>query len=182
MIVPARGAPLGVMRGTSARPDPDRSREQDGRRDRPRDAREPEPPHEPRDSRRSSRRRGALPCASVKRIDLSHPIVPGMKTYPGLPVPEAHVFLDYEESRVRYGGEAEFFIASLHLCGNTGTYVDAPRHRFRDGPDLAALSLDRLAHLPVVLVDVRDLTRATPPTHGCWRRVTGRRGRSRGRA
>src|SRR6202012_1548830 len=50
---------------------------------------------------------------------------------------------------------AEFFIASLHLCGNTGTYVDAPRHRFRDGADLAALSLDRLAHLPVALVDAR---------------------------
>src|SRR5262249_40615613 len=28
-------------------------------------------------------------------------------------------------------------------------------HRFRDGPDLAALSLDRLAHLPVTLVDAR---------------------------
>jgi kynurenine formamidase len=92
----------------------------------------------------------------VKRIDLSHPIVPGMKTYPGLPVPEAHVFVDYDASRARYGDQAEFFIASLNLCGNTGTYVDAPRHRFRGGPDLAALSLDRLAHLPVALVDARD--------------------------
>jgi arylformamidase len=92
----------------------------------------------------------------LKRIDLSHPIVPGMKTYPGLPVPEALVFLDYDASRALYRDQAEFFIASLHLCGNTGTYVDAPRHRFRDGPDLAALSLDRLAHLPVALVDARD--------------------------
>src|SRR5262249_23355693 len=79
----------------------------------------------------------------------------GMTTYPGLPVPEAHVVLDYDASRPRYQHRAEFFIASLHLCGNTGTYVDAPRHRFRDGPDLAALSLDRLAHLPVTLVDAR---------------------------
>ena len=38
----------------------------------------------------------------MKRIDLSHPIVPGMKTYPGLPVPEAHVLLDYEASRPCY--------------------------------------------------------------------------------
>src|SRR5262249_45435863 len=104
----------------------------------------------------------------MKRIDLSHPIVPGMQTYPGLPVPEAHVFLDYDASRSRYQGQAEFFIASLHLCGNTGTYVDAPRHRFRDGPDLAALSLDRLAHLPVALVDARDpgaAGRAIGPDH-----------------
>jgi kynurenine formamidase len=89
----------------------------------------------------------------MKRIDLSHPVVPGMKTYPGLPVPEAVVLLDYEASRARYQDKAEFFIASLHLCGNTGTYVDAPIHRFRGGTDLAALSLDRLAHLPVALVD-----------------------------
>jgi kynurenine formamidase len=91
----------------------------------------------------------------VQRIDLSHPIVPGMTTYPGLPTPEAHVIVDYEASRSRYEGKSEFFIASLHLCGNTGTYVDAPIHRHRGGADLAALSLDRLAHLPVALVDAR---------------------------
>jgi arylformamidase len=90
---------------------------------------------------------------SLRRIDVSHPIEAGMKTYPGLPVPEAEVILDYEASRARYQNQCEFFIASLHLCGNTGTYVDAPRHRYRNGADLAALSLDRLAHVPVVVVD-----------------------------
>jgi arylformamidase len=89
----------------------------------------------------------------VERIDLSHPIEPGMTTYLGLPAPKAKVLLTYEQSRERYQGQAEFFIASLHLCGNTGTYVDAPRHRYRDGADLAALSLDRLAHLPTVRID-----------------------------
>ena len=85
-------------------------------------------------------------------IDVSHPIEPGMQTYPGLPVPEAKVFFSYEESRARYVGLSEFYIASLHLCGNTGTYVDAPLHRFRGGADLAALPLESLAHLPVVVV------------------------------
>src|SRR5262249_35054353 len=42
----------------------------------------------------------------MKRIDLSHPVVPGMETYPGLPVPEAHVLLDYDASRARYEGKA----------------------------------------------------------------------------
>ena len=86
-------------------------------------------------------------------IEVSHPIQAGMKTYPGLPEPRADVVLDYEASRERYQGRAEFFIASLHLCGNTGTYVDAPRHRYRDGADLAALPLECLAHLPVGVVD-----------------------------
>jgi kynurenine formamidase len=62
----------------------------------------------------------------------------------------------HEASRERYEGEAEFYIASLHLCGNTGTYVDAPIHRFREGADLAAYPLDRLAHLETVVVDVSE--------------------------
>jgi len=86
-------------------------------------------------------------------VELSHQIVPGMKTYPGLPEPEVDVVVDYESSRERYQGQAEFYIASLHLCGNTGTYVDAPRHRYRDGTDLAGLTLERLADLAIVIVD-----------------------------
>jgi kynurenine formamidase len=64
--------------------------------------------------------------------------------------------LDYNESRERYAEGTEFFIASLHLCGNTGTYVDSPRHRFRDGADLAALPLERLAHLPIAIIETVD--------------------------
>lgn len=89
-------------------------------------------------------------------VEISHAIEPGMKTYPGLPEPRAEVLLDYDASAARYGGKSEFRIASLHLCGNTGTYVDAPLHRFREGADLARLPLERLAHLPVVVVDARD--------------------------
>jgi kynurenine formamidase len=59
-------------------------------------------------------------------VEVSHPIEAGMKTYPGLPEPRAEILLDYGPSRERYQGKAEFLIASLHLCGNTGTYVDSP--------------------------------------------------------
>ena len=79
-----------------------------------------------------------------------------MKTYPGLPVPEAEVLLDYDASRERYAGQSEFFIASLHLCGNTGTYVDSPVHRHRNGADLSQLPLESVAHVPVVRVDARQ--------------------------
>ena len=88
-------------------------------------------------------------------IEVSHPIEPGMKTYRGLPLPETKIIMDYDASRLRYGGQSEFLIASLHLCGNTGTYVDSPRHRYRDGVDLASLPLDSLAHLPVSKLDAR---------------------------
>ncbi len=94
-------------------------------------------------------------------IDVSHPIVEGMETYRPLPTPRVEILNDYDASR--YEGKSEFLIASLHLCGNTGTYVDSPRHRFRDGADLAQLSLESLADLPVVVVDATDAGRAIGP-------------------
>jgi kynurenine formamidase len=92
-------------------------------------------------------------------IEVSHPVVAGMKTYPGLPSPEVDVIFDHEASRERYQGKAEFFIASLHLCGNTGTYVDSPIHRYRDGADLASLPLVRLADVDTVVVDATQAGR-----------------------
>jgi arylformamidase len=108
-------------------------------------------------------------------VEVSHLIEPGMKTYPGLPEPRAEVFLDYEASRERYQGKSEFLIASLHLCGNTGTYVDSPRHRHRAGVDLAGLPLDRVAHLPVVKIDARRVAaRAVGPEHFAGVDVSGK--------
>lgn len=96
-------------------------------------------------------------------IEVSHVIEPGMVTYPGLPVPEVKVLVDHDGSRERYQGKSEFLIASLHLCGNTGTYVDSPLHRHRGALDLAGLPLERLAHLPVRLFDARAAGRAVGP-------------------
>ena len=86
-------------------------------------------------------------------VEVSHAIEPGMRTYPGLPEPWAEVLLDYDASRSRYAG-AEFSIASLHLCGNTGTYVDSPRHRYPEKPAPGGVA-EKLAHLPVEVIDVR---------------------------
>ena len=96
-------------------------------------------------------------------IELSHVIEAGMSTYPGLPAPVAEVLIDHESSRSKYDGRSEFLIASLHLCGNTGTYVDSPFHRHPDGQDLAELPLDRLAHLPICLIDARNAGSAIGP-------------------
>ena len=96
-------------------------------------------------------------------IEVSHPVVDGMKTYPGLPEPVVNVNLSYEASHERYEGKAEFFIASLHLCGNTGTYVDSPIHRFRHAADLASLPLERLADLETVVLDCSEGERAIGP-------------------
>jgi kynurenine formamidase len=94
-------------------------------------------------------------------IDVSHPVVEGMETYRPLPTPRVEVLNNYDAAR--YDGKAEFLIASLHLCGNTGTYIDSPRHRFREGADLAGLPLERLADLPVVVADATGAGRAIGP-------------------
>jgi kynurenine formamidase len=94
-------------------------------------------------------------------IDVSQRVVEGMETYRPLPTPVVEVINDYDASV--YEGKSEFLIASLHLCGNTGTYVDSPRHRYRAGADLADLPLERLADLPVVVADAVGGDRAVGP-------------------
>lgn len=109
----------------------------------------------------------------MRFIEVSHAVEAGMQTYPGLPTPEARVVLDYEASHARYAEGTEFFIASLHLCGNTGTYVDSPVHRFRGAADLSALPLERLAHLEVERIDALD-SRAIAPAILSGRKLAGK--------
>jgi arylformamidase len=97
---------------------------------------------------------GAAASTVRRLVDLSHPIEAGMTTYPGLPVPEIHPYLTREASAARYAPGVTFAIDVLTFCGNTGTYVDSPFHRYGDGPDLARLPLERLVDVPAVRVDV----------------------------
>jgi kynurenine formamidase len=90
-------------------------------------------------------------------IDVSHAIGAGTETYPGLPAPRLETLIDHEASRSRYAGKSEFLIGAYHLCGNTGTYIDAPLHRYRGAADLALLPIERLVHVPVTLIDATDV-------------------------
>jgi arylformamidase len=90
---------------------------------------------------------------SRRLVDLSHPILPGMTTYPGLPGPVLSDFLSREGSRGRYAPGTSFSIARIEMVANTGTYVDAPFHRFAEGSDIAGLPLERLADLEGLVID-----------------------------
>jgi len=91
---------------------------------------------------------------SAELIDLTHPLHGGLATHPGLPGPAHTVFRTRRE--FQDSGRQPFQIDRVDLVGNTGTYLDSPFHRFADGDDLAALPLDAVADLPVVLVDARE--------------------------
>jgi arylformamidase len=93
-------------------------------------------------------------------VEISHPIEPGMITYAGLPGPVVSEFLTREASRSHYSDGTTFSIGRVDMVANTGTYVDAPFHRFGDGADLAGLPLDRLADVDGIVIDATGGSRA----------------------
>lgn len=95
---------------------------------------------------------------SHRLIDLSHPIVAGMTTYPGMPGPEIDTFISREESEQRLGTGVSFHVGRLCMVANTGTYLDAPFHYHADGADVSAVSLGSMVDLPALVVDARQHT------------------------
>ena len=96
-------------------------------------------------------------------VDVSHRIEPGMVTYKGLPGPIVSDFLTREASRANYSDGTTFAIGRVDMVANTGTYVDAPFHRFAEGKDVGSLPLEALADLEGIVVDATRAGRAVGP-------------------
>lgn len=84
-------------------------------------------------------------------IDLSHLIEDGMVTYKGLPAPLVCDYLSHENSIGLYDN-AEFQIGKIEMVSNTGTYIDCPFHRYRDGKDISETALEKFANLRGVVI------------------------------
>lgn len=87
-------------------------------------------------------------------IDLSHTIENGLITYKGLPAPIICDYLSREESRKIYEKGTEFQIGKIEMVTNTGTYIDCPFHRFKNGKDLSQIGLERYVDLDAVVIKV----------------------------
>ena len=85
-------------------------------------------------------------------VDLSHVIEHGMTTYPGLPGPQICDFWERESTAGNYDDGSTFQIGRIDMVANTGTYLDAPFHRYADGIDLADLPLPSLADLTGIVI------------------------------
>ncbi|HEX8654928.1 MAG TPA: cyclase family protein [Allosphingosinicella sp.] len=85
-------------------------------------------------------------------VDLSHVIEHGMVTYKGLPGPHICDYWTREHSAGFYEDGSTFQIGRIDMVANTGTYLDAPFHRYADGADLAQLALVQLASLAGLVV------------------------------
>lgn len=97
-------------------------------------------------------------------VDLSHSIEPGMRTYPGLDPPTLRSVVSRDDSRQRLSPGVSFEIEALTLVGNTGTYLDAPFHFHADRADLAALPMERLVNVPIVVIRALE-ARAVTAVH-----------------
>ncbi len=90
---------------------------------------------------------------SGQLIDVSHAVGDGTVTYPGLPAPTIEDHLSRDQAEEAYAPGVTFQIGRICMVANTGTYVDAPFHRFAHGIDLAGLELEDLAGRPGVVID-----------------------------
>jgi kynurenine formamidase len=93
-------------------------------------------------------------------IDLSHDIEDGMITYPGLPGPVISDYLSRDASKANYAEGTTFQIGKIELVANTGTYIDAPFHRYSEGDDLSGVELSAIANLDGLVFLADPETRA----------------------
>ena len=96
-------------------------------------------------------------------IDVSHVVEHGMMTYRGLPAPIICDYLSREASQMHYAEGTTFQIGKLEMVANTGTYIDAPFHRYAGRKDVAALPLASLANLAGLVFHAPPHVRALEP-------------------
>jgi kynurenine formamidase len=111
----------------------------------------------------------------ARLVDLSHEIEHGMVTYQGLPAPAISDWLSRDASRARYAAGTTFQIGKIELLANTGTYIDAPFHRYEGAKDVAGYPLEAVADLSGVVVRAEDRRdRALDASRFAGRDVEGR--------
>jgi kynurenine formamidase len=77
-----------------------------------------------------------------------------MTTYKGLPGPIVADYWSREASAAMYDDGASFHIGRIDMVANSGTYIDAPFHRYAEGVDVAGLDLGRLAGVDGLVIRV----------------------------
>jgi kynurenine formamidase len=79
-----------------------------------------------------------------------------MVTYRGLLPPTISEWLSRDASRARYAAGTTFQIGKIELLANTGTYIDAPFHRYEGAKDVSGYALEAVADLPGIVVRATD--------------------------
>ncbi len=112
----------------------------------------------------------------ARLVDLSHEIEHGMVTYRGLPAPAISDWLSRDASAARYAPGTTFQIGRIDLLANTGTYIDAPFHRYAGGKDIADYPLESIADLAGIVI--RAARRTGRSLDASWVRERDVRGKA----
>lgn len=99
----------------------------------------------------------------ARLVDLSHVVEDGLVTYRGLPAPIICDYWSREQSAGMYEEGVSFQIGKIEMVANTGTYVDAPFHRYAEGHDLSELRIEQVADLEGIVIRVKPGTTAIGP-------------------
>jgi kynurenine formamidase len=83
-----------------------------------------------------------------------------MITYTGLPGPVISDHLSRDASKAHYADGTTFQIGKIEMVANTGTYIDAPYHRYSEGADLSGFELSSLANLDGLVLHADPQTRS----------------------
>jgi len=107
-------------------------------------------------------------------FNLSHDIQDGMITYEGLPGPKIRDHLSREDTRQHYAEGTTFQIGKIEMVANTGTYIDAPFHRYQEGKDLSQLDFASVANLDGLVFHAPPNSRKITPDVFSGREVKGK--------
>lgn len=110
----------------------------------------------------------------TKLIDLSHTVEDGLVTYKGLPAPIICDYLSRDASKQLYADGTTFQIGMIEMCSNTGTYLDSPFHRYENGKDLSALSLESVASLDAIKIVIPEAVSAIEKSYFSDAQVSGK--------
>lgn len=88
----------------------------------------------------------------MKFVELNHYIVDGIVSYPGTPGVEITAWKDREEAAKTYGEGGASMLDQIKMLNISGTYIDAPYHRWDEGYRIGDIPLEKLFDLPAFVV------------------------------
>ncbi len=88
----------------------------------------------------------------MKFIELSHYIEDGQVSFPGMPPVEISAYLTREECGKEFGANGCALLDQIKMVNISGTYIDAPYHRFEDGYKVGDIPLEKLFNLKTFVV------------------------------
>ena len=91
----------------------------------------------------------------MRYVELSHTLEDGMVTFPGDPPVNIGIYMSREEMRKKCGAAAAL-LDQIKMINTSGTYLDAPVHRFENGTYICDIPLESLVDLPVEVVPLPE--------------------------